>query len=352
MENFFISKNITLNDAMIALVNAGTKCLIVVDDKKKLLGSLSDGDVRRAILKRRKLNSKILSVYNRKPKKLHLKNYSIKKAKEYFLKYLVDVIPIVDSKNVVKDVLSLNDVFKNQKKSFKKPFNTEVVIMAGGLGKRLDPFTQILPKPLMPVNNKPIINHIIEKFQEFNISKFTISINYKSKILKAYFKENKIIKNLNFIEEQRPLGTVGCLSKFKLHKVDNFFLTNCDIIINHDYSDIFNFHKKNKNLLTVVASSRSYHIPYGDCKLDSSGRLEKFVEKPKINLLANTGFYLINKRVLSLIPKNKKYDINELIGDMIKKNINVGVYPISENSWIDIGNWDEYRKAVNKLENN
>ena len=349
MEKYFIQTNITLSEALKALVDVGSKCLIVVDNHKKLLGSLSDGDVRRSILKRKKLNFKILSIYNKTPITILEKNFSNKLAEKLFLKHLIDIIPVIDNnRNIVKVILP-TDIFKKKSKLQKNQLKSEVIIMAGGLGKRLEPFTQILPKPLMPINDKPIIKHIIDRFREHGVRNYTISVNYKSKILKAYFEEQKNDYNIKYIDEIKPLGTVGCLSKLKTKKNSDIFLTNCDIIVDCDYYDVLNFHKKNKNLLTIVASSKSYSIPYGDCKLNQNGTLEKFEEKPTINLLANTGFYILNEKLLKLIPKNKKYDINELIETMLLKKLNVGVFPISENAWIDIGNWDEYKKALNRF---
>tara|TARA_B110000858_G_scaffold51774_1_gene59961 strand:+ start:292 stop:1356 length:1065 start_codon:yes stop_codon:yes gene_type:complete len=352
MEKYFIKIDVTLAEALKALVKVGSKCLIVVDNQKKLLGSLSDGDVRRAILNKKKLNFKISSIYNKKPIIILEKNFNNKLAENIFLKNLIDLIPVVDvNKNIIKVIIPL-DVFGKTNSIKKKQLKSEVIIMAGGLGKRLEPFTQILPKPLMPINNKPIIKHIIDKFREHGLNKYTISVNYKSKILKAFFEEQNNDYKIKYIDEIKPLGTVGCLSKLKAKKNSDIFLTNCDIIIDCDYYDLMNFHKKNKNLLTIVASTKTYSIPYGDCKLNSSGKLEKFEEKPEINLLANTGFYILNEKILKLIPKNQKYDVNELIEKMISKKLNIGVFPVSEDSWIDIGNWDEYKKALNKFKTN
>ena len=352
MEKYLVKNNISLELALKSIVKSGSKCLIIVNDHKKILGTLSDGDVRRAILNKKGLNTKINSIYNKNPITILKKKFTNQLAQNIFNKHLIDLLPIIDEKNNIIKVILPSDVFTKSQKIEKNKLNSEVVIMAGGLGKRLDPFTQILPKPLMPIHDKPIIKHIIDRFVECGIKKYTITVNYKSKILKAYFEEQKNSYKINYIDEIEPLGTVGCLSKFKVKPNSNFFLTNCDIIINSDYSDILNFHKKNKNLLTIVASSKSYTIPYGDLKLNVDGRLEKFDEKPSTYLLANTGFYILNQKILKLIPKNQKYNINDLINKMISKKLNVGVFPISEDSWIDIGNWDEYKKSLDKFKAN
>ena len=224
--------------------------------------------------------------------------------------------------------------------------------MAGGKGSRMEPFTSILPKPLIPINGIPIIELIMDKFINFGIKNFIISINETNKILRAFFKENKLRQKfkIKFIEEKKPLGTIGSLGLLKNQLNENFFVTNCDIIASCDYHDIYEFHKKNKNSITIVASLKNYMIPYGDCKVTKRGTLKKINEKPQINLLANTGMYVMNKSILKYIPKNQKYDLTNFINTLLSKKIKIGVFPISEDSWIDVGEWNEYKKSISKLE--
>ena len=219
--------------------------------------------------------------------------------------------------------------------------------MAGGKGSRLQPFTSVLPKPLIPIKGKPIVDLIIEKFNNYGVMNFFLSLNYKSSILKAFFKKKKKNK-INFIEEKKPLGTIGALNKIKKIINKTFFVTNCDILIDTDYGDLLNYHKKNKNSVTIVASFRDYEIPYGDCKIDKKGQLVNLNEKPKINFLANTGMYLMDRDIIDFIPKNTKFDVTDLI-QKLKKIKRVGVFPVSENSWLDVGQWNEYKKTINSL---
>jgi len=346
---FLIFKNMTIQESLDSLNKCGSKCLVVVDSKNKMLGTLSDGDLRKAILKGKKLSNKISNIYNKKPKYLTYKNFTRLTAQNLFISFLVDIIPVVDKNKKIINITKMDDVFEKKIKKKIKKKSIPVIIMAGGKGTRLEPFTSILPKPLIPIHGKPIIDHVMEKFNEFGISDYYLSINYKSRILKAFFEESNQKNLINFIEEKKPLGTIGCLSKISKKIKSNFFVTNCDIIIDCDYSDLVKYHIENKNSITVVASFRNYTIPYGDCKIGKNGLLNKIDEKPRINLLANTGMYVMNKEVINYVPKNKKFDLPELVEKIISSNKRVGIFPVSKEAWIDIGQWNEYKNALNNL---
>jgi NDP-sugar pyrophosphorylase family protein len=221
--------------------------------------------------------------------------------------------------------------------------------MAGGKGARMKPFTSILPKPLVPINEKPVIEHIIERFTDNQVSNFFITLNYKSKILKAFFQEMSHKFKLSFVDEPKPLGTAGGLNLLS-HKIKKpFMVTNCDTIINVNCDDLMNFHVSNNNDITVVASSKEHIIPYGTCKLTKKGYLEKIVEKPKFDFFVNVGLYVLNPKIIKLIPKNKSFDMTDLIKLAKKRKKKIAVYPIDDESWIDVGQWSEYHKAIDRL---
>ncbi len=255
------------------------------------------------------------------------------------------MLPILEKNGTLAGYLSWQDIFGVQRKN-ENLKGVSAVIMAGGKGDRLEPFTKVLPKPLIPVNEKPVIEHIIEKFTFFGMADFYLTVNYKSRILKSFFQELQPEYSVKFFDETKPLGTVGGLKPHKKNFKDPFFVTNCDIIIDSDYSDIYNFHISNKNDLTLVASTKDFEIPYGVCKLDKKGQLSGINEKPKQNFLANTGLYILNPEVLNLIPKNKFFHMTDLIKNAKKKKMKVGLYPIEDSKWIDIGQWSEYRKTL------
>lgn len=347
-KNLLITQNATIKDALKKLSKSGRGCLLVVHKKDKLLGTLTDGDVRRVILKGKSLKDKITGIYQKKPISLKNKNYSTIKTEDLFLKNRINLIPVIDNSKKIVDVLFPGKKLKKKQTNIQN-FKKIVVVMAGGKGTRLEPFTNVLPKPLVPINNKPIIEHIIEKFLKNNISNFYITLNYKSKILRAFFQEMEQDFKFSFIDEPKPLGTAGGLSLLSGKIKKPFLVTNCDTIINIDFDDLLNFHISNGNDLTLVASAKEYVIPYGTCKLTKKGYLQKILEKPKFDFLVNIGLYVMNPNLISLIPKNKFYNMTDLISDARKKNKQIGVYPIDEESWIDVGQWSEYRKAVDSL---
>ena len=174
--------------------------------------------------------------------------------------------------------------------------------MAGCKGTRLKPYTEILPKPLLPINKKPAIRHILEKFDYHGPTKFFITVNYKAEVLKSYFHETQGSFKIEIINEDRPLGTAGSLYYLKNKIKDHFFLTNCDTIVNTNYFNILNFHLKNKNDITTVVAKKVFNLPYGVCNIEKKNF--QFVEKPKLKFKVNVGLYLLSKNILKLIKKN------------------------------------------------
>ena len=352
MQNLLIKPNANIKTALKQLSKEGEKCLVVVDNKNKLLGTLSDGDVRKAILKGKFHNDKINEFYQKNPIFLRKGNYSLTQAKNILIKKRIDIIPILqESGKTVVDVLTFENIFKKGKSDQRfHVYSKTVVIMAGGKGTRLEPFTNVLPKPLVPINEKPVIEHIIEKFVNNNsVVNFFVTLNYKSKILRAFFQEMKSNYKLSFIEEPKPLGTAGGLGLLAGKVKKPFLVTSCDTIININFDNLMSFHISNGNDLTLVASSKEYIIPYGTCAINKKGNLQNIVEKPKLDFFVNIGLYVISPNIIKLIPKNKAYDMPDLIKLAKRKKKQIGVYPIDDESWIDVGQWSEYHKAIEKL---
>ena len=191
--------------------------------------------------------------------------------------------------------------------------------MAGGLGTRLDPITKIIPKPLIPLDDGTIIEKIIKRFLDVGCNSFYATVNYKSKIMKAYFDDVEKNYDLTFINETKPQGTAGSLQKLQGKMETPFFVTNCDIIINTDYNVLYEFHKNNKYDLTLVAAAKTFTVPYGTCVLNDKGNLSHINEKPSYEFLTNTGLYILNPDLLELIPKNKFFHITDLIENIKNK---------------------------------
>ncbi len=351
MKKVIIYPTASIKEALEKLDKQQVGTLIVESKVGKFLGTLSNGDLRRAILRTKNISQKISSFYNKKATFFIKNQFSVTKIEKILVKEKFDFIPILSPSMKVIKLFELKDCNKkSQKKKISGKINkVKVVIMAGGLGTRLEPFTSILPKPLIPINGKPIIRHIIESLKSGGIKNFWITLNYKSILLKSYFKEIKSKEKINFTEEKKPLGTVGSVKLIEKKLSEDFFLTNCDTIIKTNYLDIYNFHKKNSFDITIVASLRKYVIPYGVCEINKDYSLKDLNEKPFYDLLVNTGLYLIKKEIVKIIPINKKYDMNKFISDLKKNNKKIGIYPIDSESWIDVGQWSEYKNALELL---
>ena len=345
-EQITIGTEATLKEALRQMSDTGSKCLVVVANNK-FSGTLSDGDIRKALLRSADMKSSINSIFNKKAFSINKKELNDGILKEAFLEYKYDVIPILNSDKSINKVVKWTEVFKDKPRNLNQQI--PVVIMAGGMGTRMEPFTNVLPKPLIPIKDKTVIEKIIESFVGVGINDFLISINFKGKILKAFFEELDPSYSIDFIEEKTPLGTGGSLHKLKGKMKSTFMVTNCDVIIEVDHQDLIDFHKKNKFDLTLVASTKEIVIPYGACELNKEGNLEKILEKPKLDYLINTGLYVIEPSVLELIPKNKSFDMTDLIESLKKKGKDIGVFPIDDNAWVDIGQWDEYKHAIERL---
>ena len=261
-------------------------------------------------------------------------------------------MPVVANDRKVVDYITLEKVFGKIKTVEKRQVDAPVVIMAGGRGTRLAPFTQVLPKPLIPVKGKTVIDHIIDRFRNHHVDTFYFTINYMSKIIRAYFEEKEADYRVGFAEETEPLGTAGSIKLLEEKLYTSFFVSNCDIIIEADYYDIHSFHLKNRYDITLVAAAKQFNIPYGVCELNGDGDLMQINEKPEYNFLVNTGLYVLRPETLKMIPDNRMFHMTHLMDKVRESGGKIGVYPISENSWIDVGQWAEYRKALELMEGN
>ena len=344
----YIEKNSTIFNAFSMFNKLGLKTIVVSNSNNKLLGVLSDGDLRRAILKKYNLSAKILRLYNKKPISLLDTEFTEQKCRDLFLKKELEIIPIIDKNNRIIKIITWSQFFSKKKENQNK-IDIDVVIMSGGEGTRLRPFTNILPKPLMPIQNRPIIELIIGKFIENGCNNYYLTIHYKSELIKAFFQELKPNYKINFIKEKKQLGTIGGLSLTKnlLRKnKEDVFVVNCDVLHSFNYLDFYNHHKKNKFDITLVASTKNFKIPYGVCDISKKGYLVKMKEKPEYNFLVNTGFYILKKKIINLIPTKKKIDLTDLIKIAKSKGYKIGVYPIDDHNWTDIGQIDTYFQTL------
>jgi dTDP-glucose pyrophosphorylase len=323
------------------------KSVLVANKDNVLLGSLSEGDIRRALLKNSSLKSNIEKIYNKKP--FYLKKIpKTKIINHLFEKYDYDLIPVLNDQKEINKILTWNYQSKKTQPDFS---NKKIipVIMAGGKGLRMKPFTTILPKPLLPIKGKAIIDHIIGKLIANRFKKIYVSVSKDSHILETYLKKFKK-NNLDFIKESKPLGTIGSIKKLNNKIFENLLITNCDISLNLDLRDLYKFHMSYNNDLTIVVSKYNVKIPYGVCDFDKNGKFKNIFEKPNQSWFIMCGMYILKKDVLKFIPNNKSMNIDDLIKKLKNTNHNLGVYPIKQSFFNDVGEWDKYLKtAKNKL---
>jgi len=348
LKKILIKPETTIKQALKQIDETAEKILFVVDAKNRLLGTVTDGDIRRWILKDRSLGEKINKAMNKTPIFLR-KDYSIEEAKNLMISHKIECIPVVDENKKILSAIWWIDLFDKKLKRYKE-IDVPVVIMAGGEGTRLSPFNKILPKPLFPIKGKPIIELIIERFVKYGCKEFYLSLNYKSNIIEAYFSNLEYDYDINFLQEEKPLGTIGSLYLLEGKINRTFYVSNCDVLIDADYSAILEFHNENKNKITLVSSIKHYTIPYGVIKISNGGILKGIEEKPDYDFLANTGLYILEPDVLKDIPKDKFYNITDLINCYMRNNEKIGVYPISEKSWLDMGQLEELQEMLKKFE--
>jgi len=346
--NIIVPPNIPIKAALKKMDEMGEKTLFVADRQTRLLGAVTDGDIRRWILKGASLNRDLSCVMNPRPLAF-TENYSKDEARNSMVSLGIECIPIVDEQKRILSVIRWHDLFDKQFRK-KKSLGLPVVIMAGGSGSRLSPFTNILPKPLIPIGEKPIIELIMDRFMFFGCKDIYLSVHYRSNILKAYFKDNVHNYNIKYVDEEKPLGTIGSLHMLRDKIKTTFILSNCDILIDADYSDIVQAHRDSKNDITLIVSLKHYTIPYGICEIKNGGMLKNIQEKPEYDFLVNTGSYILEPSVLKDIPVNKCYHATDLINSYIKKKKRLGVYPVSDKSWLDVGQWEEYQKSLRHFE--
>ena len=222
--------------------------------------------------------------------------------------------------------------------------------MAGGKGTRLEPFTKILPKPLIPVNDKPIIELIIDEFRRQGGRQYYLILNYKGEMIEAYFSGVDKDYDLKYLRENEFLGTAGGLKTLNGAIVNDFIVSNCDVIVKADFQQVIALHKKQKAAMTVLSSIQHHKIPYGVISFAEEGLVTDIMEKPEYTMTINTGVYVLSKEALAFIPDNEYFDMTDLIKRLIESGRKVITYPVNGNEYIDIGQWEEYRQAVDKLQ--
>jgi dTDP-glucose pyrophosphorylase len=346
IEHITIDVSETILYSLKKMDSEGVKSLFVFT-KKEFTSLLTIGDIQRAIIQNVDLNSQVGNIIEKKKKYANEGN-DLETIKKKMHSLRAEFMPVVSDNGELLDVYSWKELFGTKNKFQRKLIDIPVVIMAGGKGSRLKPLTNVIPKPLIPLNEKTIIEIILDQFHEIGCSKFYLSVNYKYEILKYYIDNLEKSYDIEFFKEDKPLGTIGSVSLLRDTLKTPFFVTNCDIIIDQDYRDVFDYHIENKNEITIVSALKSHKIPYGVVKAGENGILTELSEKPDYTYMINTGVYILNSELISKIPENTFFHITQLIDDVKKVGGRVGSFPVSEKSWTDIGDWNEYLNYIGK----
>jgi len=336
IDKYSLKKDAPIKSAIKILQKHQPKIVIVLDDKQKLLGTITDGDIRRGLLKGKTIEDKCSEVMNKKP------SFALENDKKEIFRILeaqqINCPILINSTNEV------TGIFSNADTSARTLKTNKVIIMAGGEGKRLHPLTLDIPKPLLLVKDKPIIHIIISNFIKHGFNDIYLSVRYKSEQLIEYFTKNVDFKNkISFIKEAKPLGTAGSLSLLKNEKIDKpVIVINGDVLTDVNFNHLLDFHLKSKSKITLCTAEYCSRIPFGIIKQDE-GKLKKINEKPNNKYLINAGIYVIDPLVIKEMDKNFKIDMTYLISEYLSTNA-VSVFPIHE-PWLDVGSIDDYEKA-------
>jgi dTDP-glucose pyrophosphorylase len=354
-KSYLIHPENTIKDALKQLDVTGNKTLFVVQiDTNKLMGSLSDGDIRRALLRNLSLSDKVSSCYFKKPIKIKIENNDVNKdeLKEIFLREKVSIIPVVDKDEHIIDLILWSQIFSSDQKLHfsEKPISLPLVIMAGGKGTRMKPFTNIFPKPLLPVGESTLIDLIVERFREQGAQDFHFILNYKASMVESYLSESDSRSCFNYYRESEFLGTAAgliLLNKAKMGK--SFILSNCDILVDANYSEVVDFHNKENADLTIVSAFNHFQVPYGVVKYKDNGEVIKIEEKPEFSFTINTGIYILNTECINLIPTAKTYHMTDLIQDLLNQKRKVITYFVNQNQYLDFGEMGHYQKSLKNI---
>jgi dTDP-glucose pyrophosphorylase len=344
LDNLIIDKDASVRDT-IRLIDANKKkTAFVVDKDMKLLGIFTDGDMRKYLLTNGDLNLPIVLAMNKEPVVFQ----TIEEAEKAMLHTKMIVYPVVDANNVLKNALFLGQ--SNEEKQISNElFGTPLVMMAGGKGTRLYPYTKILPKSLIPIGDLTISERIINQFVRYGCQDVWLILNHKANMIKAFYNDLEKEYSVNYIDEQKFLGTGGGLSLLKGKINKTFFVSNCDILVNADLECVLRTHKQQKNIITFVCAMKNVMIPYGVINLDQNGCIQSMSEKPQYSFLTNTGLYVLEPEVIDNLKDDEFIHLPDIAQRYIEEGKKVGVFPISEKAWLDMGQFTEMEAMMKEL---
>ncbi len=347
IKNKIITSSETILHALKMMDGHRTKLVFVIDDDQ-FLGILTIGDIQRAIIRNAVLSDSVASILDRN--KIYASvNDSKEHIKQVMFDELIDCMPVLNDVGEIVDVLFWHEVFSKSVAENRPKINLPVVIMAGGKGTRLKPITNVIPKPLVPVGDKTILEVIMDQFETIGCTKFYMSVNYKADMMKFYLKQLDHHYDIDFFMEDKPLGTIGSVSLLKGKINTPFFVSNCDSINEQDYRDVYDYHVKNHNDMTIVTMVKSFKIPYGVIETGEDGLMVSLQEKPEHMYMVNSGVYILNPELIDEIPEGEFFHVTHLMEKVKARGGRVGCFPVSEDAWKDMGEWPEYLKMIKVL---
>lgn len=339
-----VSESMAIQDIITLIDRNASQVALVVDANDKLAGTITDGDVRRALLRGRPLSAPASEIMNPSPVTLHesVCNQTILSVMKQ--KQIRD-IPLLDNTGRVTRIVSLSDFLHTTAKT------NCVVIMAGGIGSRLMPLTADTPKPMLSIGDRPILLRIIESLVEAGFERCYISVNYKADVIESFFGDGSHFGiHIEYLREKERLGTAGALSLLPHIPSEPILVMNGDVLTHLHFDSLLRFHEENHSIATMCATTHEVRVPFG--VIDSDGVLVKGIrEKPVQQWLVNAGIYLLQPSCLSQIPSNTYYDMTTLMGSLVERNERVTTFPIHE-YWIDVGSPEDFSRAGRDLHTN
>ncbi|WP_346353466.1 nucleotidyltransferase family protein [Azotosporobacter soli] len=340
-QNCLITPSTTILEAIKIIDDCAVQIAVIVDENNKLLGTVTDGDIRRAILHGVPLTNSVQDVMNSKPiiaRENQKKHAILAKMNAKSLQQ----IPLLDSKGIVVGIELLKELMGSNAKE------NPVILMAGGLGSRLQPLTDHCPKPLLEIGSKPILETILENFIEYGFEKFYIAVNYKAEMIEKYFGDgSKFGVQIQYIHEKKRMGTAGALSLLLQKSKVPLVVMNGDLLTKVNFQHLIDFHMERQAMATMCVREYSYQIPYGVIEIEQ-GQITKLQEKPACSAFVNAGIYVLNPEAVEMIPQNTFFDMTDLFNKLIAEQKTTAAFPIRE-YWLDIGQMDDFKKAKDEF---
>ena len=343
-QSYIGSLDLTVSEVMQKINANAVGILFLTESNNRMVSCITDGDIRRYLLAGGKMSDPAEKAANKSPKYAKTRE----EARVLFHSKNYIVIPIVDDDGTIVDLYVGDGKSVRPHASLRTP----VVINAGGRGSRLDPFTRVLPKPLIPVGDIPIIERIMKEYRSYDCDSFHIIVNYKRELIKAYFAENENRYDITWYDEDTPLGTGGGLCLLRGKMDETFFFANCDALLTANYESMLRFHKENENVITMICAYKNINIPYGVIEMGANGRILEMKEKPVYSILTNTGIYIVEPEVIDDLEDNTPIGFPDIILKERSLGKKVAVFPVSESDWMDMGQLPELEQMRKRLESN